>query len=160
MRSHLRKFLLGLVGLLVIATAAYALVVPPSFAPRMFQTQQAHYLRFTFNFNSCSVAAGTTCNVKVGALPYNAFITHAYIDLLTVFNPTTSATVGVGTIAGTSNLVAAFNVFTGQTIQTTVQSATGTTPSGLGLLVTSGTAQTGTNGGFDVYANYVTGAAA
>jgi hypothetical protein len=149
----------GFTAVFLFASAALALVLPPSFAPRQFQTQQTHYLRFTFNFNSCVIPAGAAvCNVKVGALPYNAFIKAAYIDLLVTFNPTTSATVGVGTVAGTSNLVAAFNVFTAQTVQTTVQSATGTTPSGLGLLVTSGTAQTGTNGGFDIYANYTTGA--
>ena len=56
MRS-LRTFLSAAVGTALLATAAYALTAPPSFNPRMFPDQQTHYLRFTANFNSCTLAA-------------------------------------------------------------------------------------------------------
>ena len=156
MRSYLRSILVGL-GLALMATAALALTVPPTYAPREFQTQQTHYLRFTFNFNSCVIpAAAAVCTVKVGAVPYNSFLTAVHWQIITVFNPTTSATISLGTTAtAATNIKAALNVFTGQATTAGLDTAF----AGAGVLVTGASAaSTGANGGFDVYATYTTGA--
>lgn len=162
-------------GLFLFAALATTLVVPAmaqpnpigarSFSPRVFQTQQTHYLRFTVNFNSCVIPAGAAvCGAKVGTLPYNAFLKSVVMDLITVFNPTTSATIGLSTAATGATILAAQNVFTGATLGTAGYVWCGTscgagTFAGIGLTVTgAGIAQTGTLGGFDVYAVYTTGA--
>src|SRR5258708_34662221 len=83
MRNFVRN-LVAAVGLAlsILAVAflsvpvAYAQPVPlgqRSFSPRMFQTQQRHYLRFSVNFNTC-VYVSLACPVKVGTLPYTAFL--------------------------------------------------------------------------------------
>lgn len=169
----LSKNLLGATaafGMLAAATAALALVAPPAFAPREFQTQQTHYLRFSVDFNSCVIPAGAaTCQVKVGALPYNAWLTAIRYNVRTVFNPTTSATISLGTgtvAAGTSaNIQAAQNVFTGVTLGAVGYVACGTscgaigTFAGIGMAATgSGATPTGVDGGFEVYVLYTTGA--
>src|SRR5271166_3787902 len=94
----------GAVGIALTVFAVAGLSIVPvfaqpnpvgnrSFTPRVFQTQQTHYLRFTVNFNSCVIPAGAAvCGAKVGTLPYNAFLKSVVYDLITVFNPTTSAT--------------------------------------------------------------------
>lgn len=137
--------------------AVQALVVPAAFPPRMFQTQQVHYIRFTFAFNSCVIpAAGTTCTQKVGSLPYNAFLVSISKQILTTFNPTTSATISLNVTGAGAGVMAAFNVFTGQA----TTAAFDTAFTGAGELVTGATAtQTGTEGGFDIFALYTTGAA-
>lgn len=144
-------------ALIACGAAAVALTIPATYPPRMFNTQQTHYLRFVFNFNSCVItAAATTCNVKVGALPYNAFLTTIHKQILTTFNPTTSATVSLNVTGAGAGVMAAFNVFTGQA--TTAATDTGFT--GAGELVTGNSAtQTGADGGFDLYALYTVGAA-
>ena len=110
MRNILRNIAGALAaGLLLTAALATALVVPAaaqpnpvgnrSFTPRVFNTQQTHYLRFVVNFNSCVIPAGAAvCAAKVGTLPYNAFLKSVIMDLITVFNPTTSATIGLSTV--------------------------------------------------------------
>jgi hypothetical protein len=161
----------GAAGLFLFAALATTLVVPAmaqpnpignrSFSPRVFQTQQTHYLRFSFNFNSCVIVAttGTVCAAKVGTLPYNAFLKSVVMDLITVFNPAGgSATIGLSTAATGATILAAQNVFTGATLGTAGYVWCGTscgagTFAGIGLGVTgAGIAQTGTLGGFDVYA--------
>lgn len=152
----LRTILVGL-GFALFATAALALTVPPQYSPRVFPSQQTHYLRFTFNFNSCVIPAGAAvCTVKVGALPYNAFLTAIHWQIITVFNPTTSATISLGTTATAAvNIKTALNVFTGQATTAGLDTAF----AGAGELVTgSGATSTGANGGFDVNATYTTGA--
>ena len=165
MRKYLRNLVaaasLGLTAFAAVAMLALAIVPVQAQrgpVPRMFQTQQTHYLRFTLNFNSCAVAAGTTCTVKVGALPYNAFLTTIHKQIITVFNPTTSATWSLGTTSATATeIMAAFNVFTGQS----TAAVTDTSFTGAGELATGATAtSTGSNGGFDVWAKYTTGASA
>lgn len=157
------------VASLSLITPAMAQVTGPlgnrSYQAREFQTQQTHYLRFTFNFNSCVIPAGSAvCSLKVGALPYNAFLTQINLDLITVFNPTTSATIGLSTTATGATILAAQSVFTGVTLGGAGMVWCGTscgqgTFAGIGMAVTgAGATQTGTLGGFDVYAVYTTGA--
>lgn len=148
---------LAVVWLGAVSLAAFALTVPPQFSPRIFQTQQTHYLRFVVNYNSCLVGAGTTCTVKVGALPYNAFLTTIHKQIITTFNPTTSATISLNVSGSGAGVMAAFNVFTGQS----TAAVTDTSFTGAGELVTgAGATPTGANGGFDLTVLYTTGAAA
>jgi hypothetical protein len=148
---------LGLTVLAVASLSAFALTVPPTYAPRTFPSQQTHYLRFAFNFNSC-VTASNACTVKVGALPYNAFLTTIHSQIITTFNPTTSATVSLGVVStGGAGVMAALNVFTGQS----TAAVTNTTFTGAGELVTgSGATPTGADGGFDLFATYTVGGGA
>jgi hypothetical protein len=77
--------------------------------------QQTHYVRFAFNFNDCPLrAADTACSIRVASLPYNAFLVSISKQIITTFNPTTSATIAFGTAGQSTNVMAAFNVFTGQ----------------------------------------------
>lgn len=126
-------------------------------AQRIFQSQQTHYLRFTVNYNSCPIRTGETqCAVKVGALPYNSFLVAISKQIITTFNPTTSATIALGTSGVTANIMVGFNVFTGQA----TTAAYDTAFAGAGELVTGAAATaTGVGGGFDLYAVYTTGAA-
>jgi hypothetical protein len=156
------------IALSMLAVASFSLIAPAmaqavpagsrSFQAREFQTQQTHYLRFTLNFNSCVVPAGAaTCNIKVGAVPYNSFLTGINYQLITTFNPTTSATWSLGTNTTGTNILAAQNVFTGQAT-TEVSLIASNAFAGQGELVTgAGATQTG-RGGFDIYAVYTTGA--
>jgi hypothetical protein len=174
MRTIFRN-LVGAVGLflftLAVASTAFIIptfaqvIAPRSFPPRQFNTQQTHYLRFTFNYNSCPMpAAAAVCSIKVGAVPYNAFLKTVIMDLITVFNPTTSATLGLSTTATGATILGAVNVFTGATTGTAPYVYCGTscgagTFAGIGLAVTgNSTAQTGAMGGFDVYVVYTSGA--
>ena len=163
---NLRSFLGGLLAGLFVTAAASMLVVPVlaqqpiaprSFSPRMFLSQQTHYLRFTLNFNSCVIAAAaTTCSVKVGTLPYNAFLTTIHKQIITTFNPTTSATWSFNVTGAGAGVMAAFNVFTGQA----TTAVTDTAFTGAGEAVTgNGATPTGTLGGFDLSALYTVGAA-
>jgi len=159
----MRKLLVKLAGTasaaitsLAAVSFALALTIPPTFAPRAFQTQQTHYLRFEVDFNSCVLASGT-CSVKVGALPYNAFVVRAYQQIVTNFNSATTDTVALATASGGGQIVAAQSVHAGAggaTSLTVVAANVGTAATGAGI------AQTGGNGGFDVWAVYAqTGAA-
>src|ERR1700761_3641589 len=154
MRNFLRN-LVAAVGVFLTTVAAsnmaFALTAPPTFAPRMFQTQQTHYLRFSVNFNSC-VYSSLVCSVKVGNVPYNAFMLRIYSQTTTTWNAGTSASVGLGTVLPAVNLMAS-------TAVTTAGNAASQTVAGLGLGVNSsvgvtgnGASATGQDGGFDVYA--------
>jgi hypothetical protein len=140
--------LAAVTGVFVLASAALALTFPPTFAPRQFNTQQTHYLRFTVNFNSCVLASGT-CSVKVGAVPYNAFLVRAYQQIITSFNSATTDTVAIGTAVGGGQIVAAQSVHgaAGAATALTLPSA-GITPTG------NGTTPSGGDGGFDIWAVY------
>ena len=154
------RTILGLVGVLVSATVALALTVPPTYAPREFQTQQVHYFRVnaslgSINGQGCVLAAGT-CSVKIGAVPYNSFIKAITIYPVTTFNSGTTDTLAVGTATGSGNIMAATSVHTSATA-----SVTTTTLAGFGLTVTGGAtvlassiAPTGSNGGFDIWVTY------
>lgn len=154
----------GLVGLgigaLVAGPAlATTLTITPQRAigSRVLQTQQTHYLRFTYNFNQCPLrAADTACSMRVTNLPYNAFVVAISKQIITTFNPTTSATIAFGVSGQDTSLMAAFNVFTGQATTAVYDTAF----AGAGeLVVGSGATATGLDGGFDIYATYTVGAA-
>jgi hypothetical protein len=155
---------LTLVGLLIAPIAAIALTNPATIAPRNFQTQQVGYLRIAItatgtginaNGLTCvaAVTGGGNCSVKVGALPYNAYVIRASQQVVTAFNSTTTDTIGLGTAAGTGNqnLVAAQSVHAagGGTALTVVAANAGLAVTGNNI------AQTGANGGFDIWVTFV-----
>ena len=147
--------LMGLVGYLV---PALALTNPPTFGPRMFPTQQTHYLRIDIGFNSIdtqpcilvALSGSNTCSIKVGAVPADSYFIRASMQLFTNFN------------SGNSDLIKIGTVTSGGTIlnNTTVASGAGgfTSPtlntSGNGVQATTGT-QTGADGGFDIWVTYL-----
>lgn len=157
----MRKFLRNLVAAagLALSTLAVASLVAPvafaqpvplgqrSFVPRYFNTQQVHYTRFSMNANSC-VYVSLVCSLKVGTLPYNAFVLRIYAQTTTTWNAGTSASIGLGTVTPAVNLLASTNFTTAAAgAQQTVVAAN------LGLAVTGNAiAQSGTNGGFDLFA--------
>jgi hypothetical protein len=148
---NLRAIVTGL-ALFATSGVALALTIPPSFNPRMFPSQQTHYLRFTINFNSCVLASGS-CTVKVGAVPYNAWILRAYQQIATSFNSLSTDTISIGVTSTSGNeLVAAQSVHGaagGATALTVVSTAAGTVVTG------AGATSTATNGsGFDIWVKY------
>ena len=161
LRDALLSLLVGLalVSLLIGPVAATTLTLTPqqAVAPRMSQEQQTHYVRFAVNYSDCPLrAADTACSFRVATLPYNAFLVAISKQIITTFNPTTSATIALGTSGQSTNVMAAFNVFTGQS----TAAAFDTGFAGAGELVTgAGAAPTGMGGGFDIYATYTVGAA-
>jgi len=150
---------LGIAGLAIGPVLATTLTITPTqtIAPRMQLDQQTQYVRFTFNFSDCPLrAADTACSKRVANLPYNAFVVAISKQIITTFNPTTSATVALGTSGQATNLMAGFNVFTGQATTAVFDTAF----AGAGELVTgAGATATGLDGGFDIYATYTVGAA-
>lgn len=150
---------LGIAAILAGPAAATVQTITPqqSIAPRLLPDQQTHYVRFAIDFNDCPLrAADTACSLRVASLPYNAFLVAISKQIITVFNPTTSATIALGTTAQATNVMAAFNVFTGQATTAVYDTAF----AGAGELTTgSGAAATGMNGGFDIWATYTVGAA-
>src|SRR5579872_6813768 len=143
---------LALASLLAGPVAATTLTITKltTQPPRQFVEQTTHYLRFSFKFSDCPLrAADTACSIRVGSLPYNAFLTTIHKQIITTFNPTTSATVALGTTGQGTDLMAAFNVFTGQS----TAAVTDTSFAAAGELVTgAGATATGAAGGFDVFA--------
>ena len=164
----MRDVAFGAITALAIAAIA-SFGVAPAFATtltltpqksvpnRVFGTQQTHYIRFVYNYNQCPLRAGdTACSMRVTSLPYNAFLVSISKQIITTFNPTTSATIALGVSGQDTTIMAAFNVFTGQATTAVYD----TSFAGAGELVTgSGATPTGMNGGFDVYATYTVGAA-
>jgi hypothetical protein len=149
------RALLGIIGLCLVVGVgiAYAQRGP---TPRSFASQQTHYLRFNVNFNSCALVSNT-CSVKVGAVPYNAWIARAYQQINTSFNSGATDTMALATASGGGQLVAAQSVHGaagGATSLTIVSTNAGTVATGAGI------APTGAEGGFDIWAVYAqTGAA-
>lgn len=143
----------GLVGLgigsMIVGPVANALTTPPNFAPRSFPDQVTHYIRFSVPFNAC-VPVGN-CSVKVGALPYNAYLLRINVQGVTAFGSTTNL-IALGTTSGGTNIMAALTGF-----QAAVNATTGTIVAanagvGNGSGVGNGATQTGGDGGFDVWA--------
>lgn len=169
MKTKLVRALAGALFNLLAALGVASLLAGPALAtvqtitsnqtqpPRMFSEQTVHYLRFSFNYNQCQLrAADTACSIRVGSLPYNAFLVAISKQIITTFNPTLSATVALGTAAQGTGVMAAFNVFTGQATTAVFD----TSFAGAGEAVTgNGTTSTGANGGFDLWATYTVGAA-
>lgn len=134
--------LIGAVGL------ARALTSPATYAPRMFQTQQVHYERFSFAFNSC-VLVSNACSLKMGALPYNAWLTTFRQQIITSFNSGTTDTIGFGLASGGVTVVAA------QSVHGAAGDATALSLVHAGITLTgNGVTPTGLDGGFDLFATY------
>jgi hypothetical protein len=150
---------LGLGALVAGPVLATTQTITPTqgLASRSNTDQEIHYVRFTYNFNQCPLrAADTACSMRVTNLPYNAFVVAISKQIITTFNPTTSATIAFGTSGQSAGLMAAFNVFTAQATTAVYD----TSFTGAGELVTgAGATSTGINGGFDIYATYTVGAA-
>lgn len=165
MRNFLRNFVASVgialsmlaAAFLVLPPSVFALTSPPTFAPRVFQTQQKHYIRFVFNYNSC-VLASNACHVKIGAIPVNAFLTDVWIVPTTAFNSGGNDTLNLsitGTGTGKEILSGSTNNIQGSTLVHFCGTSCGSgTFAGIGLSITNATS-TGTDGGFDVYAYYV-----
>lgn len=135
---------------------AFALTTPPSFSPRVLQTQTIVHFRKTVNFNDANISAG----VKIGALPQGAYIVGVRCYVTTVFNAATTNVLTIGTTATGTDILAggvtaATNCNPASTGNQTLSSA-----AGIGLAVAAGT-PTGSNGGFDLFVRYTqTGTAA
>lgn len=147
------------IGSLILGPAL-ALVFPGQYAPRYFPTQQTHYERHVLNITSTGFQAdsaqnvcvwvSSTCSVRIGAVPYNAFIARAYFDVTTACNSNTTCTLSIGTTSGGAQLVSAQNIFTG----VAAGLITGTVVASTGAIISTGNniAATGADGGFDLFA--------
>ena len=163
MRKFVRSVGAGLTGALLWLAAlapAIALTIPPTFAPRLFPWQLVHFERHVLQVNpsqsgfavdnafGCVFAAGS-CSIKVGALPYNAFMLRGNWFQGVACNAVTSCSMSLGTSSGGTQLVS------GQDIKTVVAGAPALTlvaASGQGAQSTgNGIAQTGTDLGFDLW---------
>jgi len=149
-------FLAGL-GLLAITGLAYAQRTP---SPRVFPSQQVHYERhiITITGTGFSVDQGqlgqacafvaATCSVKFAAVPYNAFIVRGNWFQNVACNAVTTCTMSIGTASGGAQLVSALDIKTvtaGAPALTIVTAGQGSQVTGNGI------AQTGANGGFDLW---------
>lgn len=163
-----------IVGLAISAVlmgpAAMALVFPGQYAPRYFPTQQTAYERHVINIaagstantsnvqadtaqNVCLTPASTTsasCSIRIGALPYNAYVVRAYAQVVTACNTGgtgPACTMSLGTASGGAQLVSAASVAStgGSTALTVVAANAGIAATGNNI------ASTGADGGFDLY---------
>jgi hypothetical protein len=168
-RQTAAAFLVGLgIGSFLVGPAALALVFPGQYAPRYFPTQQTHYERHLINITSTACTADTaqntalfsagSCSIRIGALPYNAFVVRAALQITTACNAATTCTVALGTASGGAQLLAAQSILAaaGTAVLTPAVAATA------GILSTgNNTTASGANGGFDLFATIAqTGAAA
>lgn len=166
------------IGLTIFSMAAFALTVPPTFAPRNFQTQQVGYIRIligaqpgpgaapqgtaTANGFTCVMAGGSTgCSIKVGALPYNSFMLRGSLQVLTAFNSTTTDTVAlcVATACGAGTIIMPATSTHTAANGAAVVLTTGFGVGNNGSQVSPGTTgwnqtQTGGDGGFDLFVNF------
>src|SRR6266550_765099 len=142
MRNYVRNFVAaaGLaLSILSVASLSYAQVAPSGQTqqrrpvPRVFQTEQVHYVRTTFAFNSCTLVSNS-CTVQLmnASLPYNAVVLRVTAVVETAFNSATTDTFTLGTTAASANeLVSACHIHAlGQiacTLVTTPANATGNT---------------------------------
>jgi hypothetical protein len=162
----------GMVGAgiasLLLGPAALALVFPGQYAPRYFPTQQTHYERHIINITSTSCQADTaqnialfaagSCSIRIGALPYNAFVVRAALQIPTACNAGTTCTLAVGTASAGAQLLAAQSILAAAGTGVLVPAVAATA----GILSTGNSiTATGANGGFDLYATIAqTGTAA
>lgn len=162
MRNLLRNLVAAL-GLFLAGVAAVNLV-PTAFAqfisttgtrqplPRYFNSQQTAYIRAAFQISTNATLGCSTnnCVVKVGTanLPYNAAVLRATVSVTTAFNGVTTDVVSIGTTSANANeLASSCNVHAAGVVACTM----GTNP---GTATGAGTAQSGTNGGFDLFIKY------
>lgn len=147
---------------------ALALVFPGQYAPRYFPTQQTHYERHVINItqasatltgvqadgvgNTCQfLTAGGNCSIRIGALPYNAFVVRAALQVTTACNGVTTCTVSLGTsTASPANLLAAQSILSAAgsgVLVPAVAATAGIVSTGNNILAS------GADGGFDLFAN-------
>ena len=145
--SSVGLFTLGAAALVVVPVIPAMAQPARPFSPRVFPDQQTAYWRFSINFNSC-VYAALTCSVRVGALPYNAFLVRGYQQVTTTFSGggITAFTVALGTAPATANIVAAQSALTAGNGAALTMAAIGVGVTGNGI------AQSGAQGGFDLWA--------
>jgi hypothetical protein len=159
MRKHLRAF--AAAGLLLVAGIVAAdaqpfvsTTNPRQPEPRLLQWQQTAYIRFVFNIttNAAQGCSTNNCVVKVGSasLPYNAVPLRATVQVVTAVNGTTTDVLSIGTTSANANEIASScNVHALGTVACTMAAnSSGSTPTG------ATTAQSGSNGGFDLYVKY------
>jgi hypothetical protein len=157
-RQSAAAFLVGLgIGGVLIGPSVNALVFPGQFAPRQFPTQQTHFARhvvtitatqFTVDGNIGCVFASSTCSVRIGALPYNAYIERAGYQPAVVCNAATTCVFSLGTASAGTQLINGADIKGAGTagIAATVVAAN------RGIAATgNGITQTGADGGFDVF---------
>ena len=121
--------------------------------PRQFPSQQTHYIRTTFNFNSCTQSSNI-CTVKLmgASLPYNSVVLRVTAVIFTAFNSTSTDVIILGTTAANANEIVSSSCnihavgVVACTMDTGGPAATGAT-----------TAQSGKNGGFDLYMKWTGG---
>lgn len=158
---YLRNIGGALVGALFAAAVvamsilpASALVFPGQFAPRVFQTQQTHYERHVVSITSTGIIvdggglatpfSSGSASIRIGALPYNAYLLRFQLDTVTACNAGTTCTLALGTASGGGQIAAASTI--------AAAAITNPTLSGAGLSVTgNGATQSGANGGFDIW---------
>jgi hypothetical protein len=153
----MRKFLIA--ALLLASTPAFAQPFvsptnPRQPEPRLLQWQQTAYVRFVFNLTTNAVNGCSTnnCVVKVGtaSLPYNSVPLRGTVQVVTAFNGTTTDVISIGTTQANANEIASScNVHALGTVACTMAAnLSGSTPTG------ATTAQSGSNGGFDLWVKY------
>jgi hypothetical protein len=146
------------VAALTLAPVANAQVItsttnPRQATPRQFQTQQTHFIRATLNFNMC-VQSSNACTVKLAnaSLPYNSIVKAVTAYVYTAFNSTTSDVLILGTTSANANEIVSstMNIHSQATVTGTVVAtafnSTGNT-----------VAQSGTNGGLDLWVKWTAG---
>jgi hypothetical protein len=161
MRFLRNLFAAGGIALSVLAAASLAVaqVIPSTSTTqrqpvsRQFPSQQVHYIRSTLTFNMC-VQSSNACTVKLANanLPYNAIVKSVTAYVYTAFNSTTSDVIIVGTTSANANEIVSstMNIHAQATVAGTVVAtafnSTGNT-----------VAQSGTNGGLDVWVKWTAG---
>jgi len=164
MRKLLRNILTAssiALATLVAASLVYSQVIPSGSTsqrrpvPRYFPTQQTAYVRTTLTFNMCRQTANV-CTVQLAnaSLPYNAVVLRVSMVTYVAFNSTTSDTLSVGTTAANANEIV--------TTAMNLQSAANTIVTGTVVLTSPGSlgntvAQSGSNGGLDLWAKWTAG---
>jgi hypothetical protein len=73
---------------------------------RKYHTQQLHYLRYDFAYNTSGIGSG----VSIGKIPANALIKDTQVSVQTAFNAATTNTVSVGSAAAGTQVVNAQTV--------------------------------------------------
>ena len=162
-RMTAQSFVAAMFVLSVMSMAAFSLTNPATIAPRDFNTQQTGYIRVHIKATGSGIvanglacvgaASASNCSVKVGAVPGNAFLVRMTQQIVTNFNGSTTDTIGLGTTTAGVNIKAAADVHTGAGAISSPSFASGSS----GTLLTAGIAQTGANGGYDLYVNYAYG---
>jgi len=120
--------------------------------PRTFATEQVAYIRTTLAFNMCTATANVcTLQLANASLPYNAVPLRVTANIMTAFNSTTSDSLSLGTTAANANEIStACSIHAAGVVACTLV----TVPANA---VGNTVAQTGFNGGFDLWIKWTAG---